>query len=313
MPDIYRPPVAFVAPEPLRQFLRAGMLDWDIALDRSKPLKARIALREAGDVRAMTITAHPVNALRGTAQIARDSASYVGLLYQQTGRTICRDSSGDVIAAPGEIVLWQSTSPLDFIMPERVRKLCMLMPADRFYARFPEVARAGCLHLRAGTNTVALLAGCLRALAETVFPRAEESASHAIDLTMDVLGAALLDRMEPPNPRAALFERITRFIDRELKDGALAPSAIARAHDMSVRTLHLLFSRRGMTVGGWIRQRRLEACRRELSDPRRRRTVTEIAFDWGFCDASYFSRAFKSAYGTSPSAFRHNRGEKRPA
>src|SRR5262245_27935110 len=124
MPDIYYPTSTFAAPEPLQQLLAASMLDWDIDWDRASRLKARIALRQAGDVRAMKITAHPVAALRGAPQIARDSASYVGLLYQQQGHTICRERSQEVIAAPGELVIWHSTRPLDFVMPDRVRKLC---------------------------------------------------------------------------------------------------------------------------------------------------------------------------------------------
>ncbi|MFH9355742.1 helix-turn-helix domain-containing protein, partial [Kitasatospora sp. NPDC017646] len=53
--------------------------------------------------------------------------------------------------------------------------------------------------------------------------------------------------------------------------------------------------------GQWVRQRRLDACRRELERPSRRQTsVSAVAHRWGFVSHSHFSRAFRDAYGISP-------------
>ena len=55
----------------------------------------------------------------------------------------------------------------------------------------------------------------------------------------------------------------------------------------------------------WIRTRRLEQCRRMLSDPvHAGRSVSEIGARWGLPDAPHFSRVFKAAYGVSPRQFR---------
>ena len=55
----------------------------------------------------------------------------------------------------------------------------------------------------------------------------------------------------------------------------------------------------------WIRTRRLEQCRRDVLDPvLADRPVAGIAARWGFVDAAHFSRAFKTAYGVSPSEYR---------
>ncbi|WP_265565499.1 helix-turn-helix domain-containing protein [Streptomyces hygroscopicus] len=54
-----------------------------------------------------------------------------------------------------------------------------------------------------------------------------------------------------------------------------------------------------MTVGGWIRRRRLGKCRRELGRPHRARpTVAAVAQRWGFVSPAHFSRAFRAAYGS---------------
>jgi AraC-like DNA-binding protein len=313
MPDIHCPPVSLTDPDFLRQLLRTNMLDCDVGLHDSHPMEAQVELRQAGNVRAMKIDLHhPLSASRSAAQIAKEDTSYIVLTYQQTGRIISRVRSKTVTVEPGEIFLAHTAIPRETIAPDRARHLTMLIPADHFHEHFPEVKRGdGCQLLRPNSNTLALLAGCLDTFAEKVFPRAQEPAAPAIDLILDIFEAALLDQREPTDQHTPLFERIIRFIDDGLIDSSLTPTAIAQAHGISVRYLHLLFSRRGITVGGWIRNRRLEACIRALSNPRKQRSVTELALKWGFFDAAHFSKAFKSAYGISPASYR--RGCKRGA
>jgi AraC-like DNA-binding protein len=52
-----------------------------------------------------------------------------------------------------------------------------------------------------------------------------------------------------------------------------------------------------MAAGGWW----LVACRRDLVYPRlASRSVSGIAFSWGFNEAAPFSRSFKEQYGLTP-------------
>jgi AraC-like DNA-binding protein len=109
----------------------------------------------------------------------------------------------------------------------------------------------------------------------------------------------------PEARRHALLTTVQAFIHQHLGDPAMTPAAIAAAHYISVRTLHQLFHDEGLTVAGWIRQRRLERCRRDLSDPvLAARPVGAIAARWGFASASDFSRAFRTAHGLPPGEYR---------
>src|SRR5204863_7307693 len=71
----------------------------------------------------------------------------------------------------------------------------------------------------------------------------------------------------PESRRHALLTTVQAFIKRHLGDPLLSPAMIAAAHHMSLRSLHQLFHDDGLTVAGWIRHRRLERCRHDLSDP----------------------------------------------
>jgi len=72
-----------------------------------------------------------------------------------------------------------------------------------------------------------------------------------------------------------------------------------------VRHLHRLFSARGRRVSDCIREQRLERCSADFADRRfLEKSITEIAFSWGFSDSAHFSRCFKLRFGVSPREFR---------
>jgi len=100
---------------------------------------------------------------------------------------------------------------------------------------------------------------------------------------------------------------VQAFIQQNLGDPQLSPGAIATAHHISLRSLHQLFHDEGLTVAGWIRQRRLERCRRDLTDPGlAARPVAAIAATWGFASAADFSRAFRATHGMPPAEYRRS-------
>ena len=81
----------------------------------------------------------------------------------------------------------------------------------------------------------------------------------------------------------------------------LTVSEVAKLSGVSVRTLHRVFQASGETFWSWIRDRRLDRCYAELTAPTHsKRTITEVAFRWGFNELSTFDRNFRKRYGASP-------------
>lgn len=108
-----------------------------------------------------------------------------------------------------------------------------------------------------------------------------------------------------------LSERARAHIDVNLGDARLTPQRVADALFISARHLHGVFANEGVTVAEYIRQRRIERCRRDLIDPDLTAlTVSEIGARWGFEDASHFSRTFRREEGIPPSEYRRRHAQR---
>lgn len=128
------------------------------------------------------------------------------------------------------------------------------------------------------------------------------------DSLADLVARAACDLDSGPHDRS-LAETVRRqviaFIAANLRDPALCLDGIAGAIGCSKRYLHKLFESEADTLNGYIWHRRLERVRHDFADPAHgRRTITDIAFSWGFNSSSHFSRQFGEALGVSPRRFR---------
>jgi AraC-like DNA-binding protein len=157
-------------------------------------------------------------------------------------------------------------------------------------------------------------AAVLRSAVDALFDRAAanldaESAESIGEALPHLLAAALRPAAGtahlPSKLRLMHKERIRRYVRQHLADSELDPAAIAQAVHLSPRHVHDLFADESEPLMKWVWSERLEQCRRELADPRlARRSVSEIAYAWGFSDMSHFSRAFKGRHGLAPREFR---------
>jgi AraC-like DNA-binding protein len=148
-------------------------------------------------------------------------------------------------------------------------------------------------------------------LARNVDHYSPAQAARLSAAALEVLATRLAHELDvadwgtPEARRHALLTTVQAFIQRQLGDPQLSPAMIAAAHHMSLRSLHQLFHDEGVTVAGWIRRRRLECCRHDLSDPAlASRPVAAIAARWGFSSPGDFSRAFRAVHGLPPAEYR---------
>lgn len=105
-----------------------------------------------------------------------------------------------------------------------------------------------------------------------------------------------------------LVQRLTALLAERLAE-TISMADIEREAGLSHVTLNQIFRKAtGMTVFERLRALRLEAAERmvRLTD----RSLTEIAGDCGFSDASHLSNAFRKRFGSTASAWRKNMRQK---
>ena len=106
-----------------------------------------------------------------------------------------------------------------------------------------------------------------------------------------------------PDQRRAVVQNAMNYIDDHLA-GRITMDAVAKAVHMSVRSIQQGFREElGMTPMTYVRERRLERVREELTDaiPADGVTVTQVAERWGFNHLGSFAVEYRKRWGETPS------------
>jgi AraC-like DNA-binding protein len=131
--------------------------------------------------------------------------------------------------------------------------------------------------------------------------------AHVHDLVALALGASrdAAEIAKARGLRAARLYTIKADIRASLGQQALSLTAIAARHGVSPRYVQTLFESDGTTFSRFLISERLARAHHMLCDPRQTgRSISALAYAAGFSDLSYFNRAFRRCYGTTPSDVR---------
>jgi AraC-like DNA-binding protein len=134
-----------------------------------------------------------------------------------------------------------------------------------------------------------------------------DSADPILQAVQWMLSASLHQSVAPGKraPSRPKLDLAHQHILSHIDDPALSPDELACALHVSRRKLYQLFQERQITPSRFIRDVRLDAVAQALRSTRNaRRSILEIALDYGFSDSASFSRTFKAAFGLSPIAWR---------
>ncbi|MEU5520635.1 helix-turn-helix domain-containing protein [Streptomyces sp. NPDC047860] len=286
-----------------------------IRSDHEADFRASAHMLNLGGVQVSTLVYPSLETRRSVRMIRRsDPGSYQLMLTLRGGHRLLQ-AGLDTTGGPGDVMLYDTSRPwhgwagagqgtVEGVLVQFPRALLPL-PADK-------LDRLTAVRLPGREGVGAVLSGYLTQLTASATAYTAGDGAHLATCTLDLLTAFLAHHLDagasvPPQAhRRALLLEIRGFIERHLGDPGLSPASVAAAHSISLRSLHRLFQDQELTVAGWIRARRLEHCRRDLTDPLlSSRPVHAVAAAWGFTDPSHFSRAFRAAYGVPPGDYRH--------
>ncbi len=142
--------------------------------------------------------------------------------------------------------------------------------------------------------------------------RLPDVADADIPRLTDAVGAMVAAAVAPSAERVAVargqidlgrMERVRRAVGKHLRTPTLAPRTLCRLVGMSRSNLYRLFENSG-GVARYIQSQRLLEAHSVLADPASSQSISALAEDLCFADASSFSRIFKREFGYSPSEVR---------
>jgi AraC family transcriptional regulator, positive regulator of tynA and feaB len=236
-------------------------------------------------------------------RVRQSDHPYVKILFQTQGVSYFEQASRRFEIRPGDCLVYDVSCPHTIISPAFTRHDVVIVPKELLRDRGLAIADLAAHKLSACSGTGRIAHNFVRAAfgeaAHLPPVYAVGVAESLIDLLLLPLREAemSLDRAGPE----AMYLRAQNFIRDHLRDPELCIDRIAAELHCTKRYLHMLFSDRGVTVSVYIWQARLHHCRQEL-ESLCGRTITDVAFSWGFSSSSHFSRLFRQYFGISPSA-----------
>jgi AraC-like DNA-binding protein len=240
---------------------------------------------------------------------ARDIArvgwgDYICLYREFSAGVRFGDDRNEFVTEPGDVVVGDLTTPFASEPRDNYNSEIWLFPRKLFDPHLPVSQHPHSLILGRQYALSALVKAYLDAFAGQIDALDDKEMDLIADNFCRLLAAACGAGAQPEAARLARLAAARRYADLHLADPDLVPERAAAALKISVRQLHLLFEPSGESFARFVTRRRVEECRAALLDPIGGRSVTDIAFAWGFNNLSTFQRNFRQAFGATPSELR---------
>ncbi|WP_235915970.1 helix-turn-helix domain-containing protein [Thalassovita mangrovi] len=222
-------------------------------------------------------------------------------------------AEGGDVYGPGALLYGGEKTVLHATFPGSHKLLLALVPTALMRRRLPADLPGQPGLLTRDSAPAILLADLLKSVAANL-PEASQDMLSPVEMVLpEFILAAVLENAEAKSlggaagRRASMLDRVRQAIEMRLEDPDLRLSDVADQFGVSQRYIQKLFETTGDSFGSYVKDRRLEHCRADMSNPNfADKTISDILFHWGFNDSPSFSRAFRARYGVTPRDFRRS-------
>lgn len=252
------------------------------------------------------VTASAQAVKRTPEKIAHAVDDYFLVSVQSSGHGAITQDGRVAMLAPGDFALYDSTRPYELRFEDAFQQFVVRFPARALREKLKSPERITACTVSGQRGAGRLFSNMVRSVAADLAalePGSMAAVAEGIESVLVGCLSAVPGAGPLPSSNALVFhrERIKAFAQRRLTDPALDIHQIAAHLNLSPSTVHRAFEGEPVSLSRWIWLQRLEGARRDLADPAQAaRSVTEIAFAWGFNDAAHFSRSFRSHYNCAP-------------
>lgn len=283
-----------------------GRLDTQVVGDG--PFEASAMFGHAGTLQYCQLDATPHRVERGHALIDRDDRDLIKLVVQQQGRAVFSQGGREALLAPGQWALYDTRRPYSVTNLTQVRQLVMMVPRAELGLRGGEIGQMTARGFGYSAGIDRMVPAYFTRLFAEINEVQDSARAELGAIAIHLLRMALSepgDKAGTPSTREALRFQIQDFVQQHLASPELSVETVAARFRCSKRHIHSVFSEQGTTLAQFIWRSRLARIHDALGDSRlAHRSVTDIAYQWGFNNAAHFSKAFKAQYGMPPTRYR---------
>ena len=284
-----------------------GHLQSDTFGDQS--FDGRLELGDIGGMKLCRIVAGRHRVVRTPNLVRSDDRGYVKIVAQIEGAGRFEQNGRKLVLTPGEWSMYDTTRTYTVSNPEPINQIALLLPRDRLTRIGVNLDEMSVQRFSGRSGVSRLVFDLLSsAFAELPTLTGPNNGWEFADTMSNLVRLTMLDREGRPSEEAlqeTTRDRVKAFVAANLQDPMLSIDRIADAVGCSKRNLHKLFAREEETLNSFIWNSRLEHVRQDLSNGAlRHRSITDIAFAWGFNSSTHFSRSFRDRFGVAPRAYR---------
>jgi AraC family transcriptional regulator, positive regulator of tynA and feaB len=276
---------------------------FDVDPLEASSLEARINYTTVSQLKLCQIEASQHRIAHTISRTKLSEHPFVKILFQTYGISYFEQEGRHIELMPGDCLAYDVSRPHTIVSPSLTRHEVVIVPKELLRERGFRLAKMSPCKLSARTGTGRIAYDFVHAAFDEATKLSPYNATVVADSLIELLLLPLreadtaFDRVGPE----AMYIRAQAFIREHLRDPELCIDQISSALGCTKRYLHMLFSDRGMTVSDYIWRARLQHCRQEL-ETQAGKTITDVAFSWGFSSSSHFSRVFRKYFGVVPSS-----------
>ena len=278
----------------------------------NQPLYGDIAFNRLGAIDLTHLRSNVPRVARTESQIRLGGEDCLLVQVQRQGSCLVRQDGRSAVVDPGDFVLYDSIRPYELLFDNGGHDVfVMRLPRAQLkvhVSNLEELTATTVTGQEAAGHLLILMVETLHGDVGRLLPSSALGVSEAITsmVAAGLRGLPNANVVKASNLRAYHLSRIKAYVQDHLRDPELSVHSIALALQMSPDHLSRLFRAEPVPLSRWIWKQRLDACRRELADPRwRGHSISDIAFSWGFNTAAHFSHSFREEYGAPPREWRH--------
>jgi AraC family transcriptional regulator, positive regulator of tynA and feaB len=251
-------------------------------------------------------------AISATASAFNDGRPYLKAVLQKKGSSIITQGNTSTPLHSGEWTVYDPGEPYSATAFHGAQFSIIFIPRERVVNRGIDLSNIILRPLSARRGFSRLFWIFVDATMDQALAVEENRTFDVAEVIAQMFRITLFDSCDTQfasNSQMAFRERVKLCISAHLTDPALSISKLADLMHCSKRYLHVIFRPESLSISEYILKERLERCRAQLLDPSSAgRSITDIAYSWGFSNSHHFGRSFRREFGVSPRKLRADLG-----